>query len=257
MATGSLTVVGTGIRCVSQLTFEARTAIEQAERLLTIAIDPLMERWLTQLNPRIESLHTLYRLGEDRQRIYDEIVERVLDAVRSGARVCFALYGHPGVLVYSSHEAIRRARLEGFEARMLPGISAEDCLFADLGFDLSRGGCQSFEANDFLIYRRVFDPRSALILWQFTLVGEAKHTQGEPNRRGLRVLVDHLGRYYPADHPTYVYEAAQYPLMQATLETIPLSRLPEARLSSVSTLFVPPHGEAAADPEVLRALGFT
>lgn len=256
MATGSLTVVGTGIRCVSQITFEARAAIEQAEKVLTIAIDPLMERWLTQLNPRIESLHTLYLLGEDRQHIYEEIVERVLDAVRSGARVCFALYGHPGVLVYSSHEAVRRARLEGFEARMLPGISAEDCLFADLGFDLARGGCQSFEVNDFLIYRRVFDPRSALILWQFALVGEATHTRQVPNPRGLRVLVDYLRRFYPEDHLTYVYEAAQYPLLQSSLEAVPLSRLPEARLSTVSTLFVPPHGTAAADPEMLSALGF-
>ena len=257
MATGSLTVVGTGIRCVSQITFEARTAIEQADKVLTIALDPLMARWLTQLNPTTESLHTLYRLGMDRQLIYDAITERVLQAVRQGGRVCFALYGHPGVLVYSSHEALRRARLEGFEARMLPGISAEDCLFADIGFDLAGGGCQSFEANDFLIYRRVFDPRSALILWQFTLVGEALYTREMHSARGLRVLVDYLRRYYPADHSVCVYEAAQYPLAEPTLEYVPLSRLPEARLSAVSTLFVPPHGVAEADPEMLRVLGLS
>ena len=257
MAPGSLTVVGTGIRCVSQITFEARAAIEQADKVLTVALDPLMSRWLTQLNASTESLHPLYRLGMDRQRIYDAITERVLEAVRQGGRVCFALYGHPGVLVYASHEAVRRARLEGFDARMLPGISAEDCLFADLGFDLAGGGCQSFEANDFLLYRRVFDPRSALILWQFTLVGEATYTRDVPNMRGLRVLVDYLGRHYPADHSVCVYEAAPYPLSRPSLEYVPLSRLPEARLSAVSTLFVPPHGVAEADPEILRALGLS
>jgi uncharacterized protein YabN with tetrapyrrole methylase and pyrophosphatase domain len=257
VATGSLTVVGTGIRCVSQITFEARTTIEQADKVLTIAIDPLMEQWLARLNPSTESLHHLYRLGEDRRRIYDAIVERVLAAVRSGARVCFALYGHPGVLVYPSHEAIRRARLEGFEARMLPGISAEDCLFADLELDLATCGCQSFEANDFLLYRRVFDPRSALILWQLALLGEVAHTREVPNVRGLRVLTEYLGRYYPPDHGVYVYEAAQYPQAAPRIERLPLAGLPEARLSTVSTLFVPPYGTAAPDPEMLRALGFS
>jgi hypothetical protein len=33
---------------------------------------------------------------------------------------------------------------------MLPGISAEDCLFADLGIDPGIYGCQSYEATDFL-----------------------------------------------------------------------------------------------------------
>ena len=54
------------------------------------------------------------------------------------------------VFVQPSHESIAIARLEGFSARMLPGISAEDCLFADIGLDPGKDGCQSFEATDFL-----------------------------------------------------------------------------------------------------------
>jgi uncharacterized protein YabN with tetrapyrrole methylase and pyrophosphatase domain len=257
VANGSLTIVGTGIRSVSQITFEARAAIEQAEKVLTVAIDPLMERWLTQLNPTTESLHQLYQLGTERRHIYDQLTERVLEPVRAGKRVCFAVYGHPGVLVYSSHEAMRRARQEGLEARMLPGISAEDCLFADLGFDLASCGCQSFEANDFLLYRRVFDPRSALILWQFTLLGESKYTTEVPNVRGLRVLVDYLRRTYPADHQVYTYEAAQHPLAEPVIDQFPLEQLPQRRMSAVSTLFIPPCGASVPDPEMVRALGFS
>jgi uncharacterized protein YabN with tetrapyrrole methylase and pyrophosphatase domain len=256
VATGSLTVVGTGIRCGSQITFEARVAIEQAEKVLTVALDPLMERWLTQLNPRTESLHSLYRLGMERRQIYEEMTERVLQPVRSGLNVCFAVYGHPAVLVYSSHQAVQRARREGFPARMLPGISAEDCLFADLGIELAASGCQSFEANDFLIYRRVFDPHSALVLWQFTLIGESKYTAEIPNVRGLRVLTDYLRRYYPADHPLCAYEAAQYPSSEPIIERFPLEQLPHARVPPLSTLFVPSLGPAVPDQEMLRALGF-
>ena len=50
-----------------------------------------------------------------------EMVEEILAAVREGKRVCAVFYGHPGVYVKPSHEAVRRARKEGFEARMLPG----------------------------------------------------------------------------------------------------------------------------------------
>jgi len=34
---------------------------------------------------------------------------------------------------------------------MLPGISAEDCLFADIGVDPGIYGCQSFEATDLFV----------------------------------------------------------------------------------------------------------
>ena len=63
------------------------------------------------------------------------MAEAILEPVRAGKRVCAAFYGHPGVFVLPSHDAISRARAEGFEATMLPGVSAEDCLVADLGVD--------------------------------------------------------------------------------------------------------------------------
>jgi hypothetical protein len=45
-----------------------------------------------------------------------------------------------------------RSSTDGFDAVMLPGISAEDCLFADLGIDPGMIGCQSFEATDSITF---------------------------------------------------------------------------------------------------------
>ena len=59
---------------------------------------------------------------------------------------------------------------------MLPGISAEDCLFADLGVDPAEAGCQSYEATRFLERRPAIEPRAALILWQIGVVGSANHS---------------------------------------------------------------------------------
>src|SRR2546428_900577 len=113
------------------------------------------------------------------------MADRIVSAVQSGLDVCAAFYGHPGVFVDASHEAIRRTRRAGLPARMLPGISAEACLVADLGMDPAANGCQSFETTDFLLSRRKFDPSSALILWQVGVLGEASvrdHMSCRPER---------------------------------------------------------------------------
>src|SRR6185503_14601145 len=123
---------------------------------------------------------------------YEEMIQRILECVRDGNLTCLACYGHPGVFVYPSHESIRRARAEGYPARMLPGISAEDCLFADLGVDPGTIGCQSYEATDFLMNSRIVDPSSNLVLWQIGVLGDATFRAGGYDRSALPLLVERL-----------------------------------------------------------------
>lgn len=247
-------MVGTGIRLVTQITPEARAVIEHAERVLYLATDPVMIAWMERLNPAAESLHELYQVGRDRRVTYELMVERALAAARGGARTCFALYGHPGVLAHPAHEAIRRARREGIEARMMPGISAEDCLFADLGVDPGACGCHSFEASDFLVHRRVFDPRSALVIWQIAAIGVAAHTLDLPDRRGLRVLARRLLEFYPAAHEVVIYEASEYPGGVPGARRVAIAGLAEAPVSPATTLYVPPLETGTPDPATLAAL---
>src|SRR5690606_41924587 len=65
------------------------------------------------------------------------------------------------IYTLSLHDALPIS--EGFVARMEPGISAEACLYADLGIDPGRHGVQSMEATHFLVYDRVPDT-SGLVL---------------------------------------------------------------------------------------------
>ena len=130
--------------------------------------------------------------------------------MRAGKRVCFAAYGHPGVFVYPTHEAIRRARAEGFRARMLPGISAEACLLADLGIDML-AGAQSFEATDFLVNVRHLGPFSHVMLWQIGGLGDPTFKRYQFEIRGLPQLVRKLLYYYHQWHTAYLYEAPLYP----------------------------------------------
>jgi hypothetical protein len=252
---GSLVVVGTGISLIGQTTLDAVAHMQRADKLFYVVTSPAAETWIRRLNPTATTLDDCYGEGKPRQKTYREMVDRILAAVRAGCQVCAAFYGHPGVFVDPSHDAIRRARREGYPARMLPGISTEDCLFADLGFDPGENGCQSFEATDFLGYRRRFDPATALVLWQVGVLGEsrvARPTGCRPER--LRVLAAFLRRQYPARHPVVVYQAAQFPTCEPIVERTTLAKLPQTTVLPMSTLYIPPKPSRALDRHVARWL---
>lgn len=255
---GSLTAVGIGIRAPAQATLEATARIETAQKVFSLVADPLAEYWLRRVNPNTESLAGLYAIGKNRRETYREMIERILDAVREPSHVCAVAYGHPGVAAYPLHESIRRAREEGFSAEMLPGVSAEDCLFADLGLDPVEGGCASYEATDFLLYRRALDPACNLLLWQIGAIAEPgykRERNGPWNPAGVAVLTEVLLETYPPNHEVVVYEAAQVPLAQPRIARIALATLPKAPMTAMSTLLVPPLVKPALDAAMARRLG--
>jgi uncharacterized protein YabN with tetrapyrrole methylase and pyrophosphatase domain len=255
----NLTVVGTGIQAVSQTSLEATQCIENAERVHVFAAEAVTEHWIRKINNNAQSLNRFYESGKDRAITYEQVIEAVLDDVTSGFNVCLVSYGHPGVFAYPTHESIRRARNAGYDAQMLPAVSSDACLFADLGVDPGETGCQSFEATDFLIHHRRFDPHSVLLLWQIGVIGEAGYRNDSAvwNREGVRVLTEVLLDAYAPDHVVSVYEAARYAGCKPTILNVRLAELPEASISVISTLFVPPAAKAPPDLEMLARIRTT
>lgn len=255
MSGGSLIICGTGIKLVGHVTLETRTLIEGSQTVLYLVSDPGTGAWIRTINPRAESLEPYFAAGRTRWDSFQLIIERILAEVSAGRQVCVVFYGHPGVFVYMSHEAIRRARAMGREAAMLPGISAEDCLMADLGVDLSVSGYQCFEAMQFLVQRRRPDPASALILWQIGVIGQFQYDFVGSPEEGLRLLTDALLEHYPPAHEVTIYEAANFPLCDPRADRTPLCDLPRSRVTRISTLYVPPSVAPTSDQQVMRKLG--
>jgi precorrin-6B methylase 1 len=254
---GSLTVVGVGIAGPAHVTREATGAIRAADVRLFLVADLLSLEWLSTLAPDAENLADAYAVGKSRDLTYEEMTERVLAPVRRGKRVCAIFYGHPGVFAITPHEAIRRARAEGHAARMLPGVSALDCLFADLGVDPGDVGCQEYEATDFLLRRRRFDPCAGLVLWQIGVVGVVDYREEALwSRAGLAVLTERLRETYPAKHEVVVYEATTLPLSPPKILRLPLRDLAAADVTAISTLWVPPLPDRRTDLAMQRRLGF-
>ena len=144
----------------------------------------------------------------------------------------------------------------GLEAKALPGISAEDCLFADLLVNPGDVGCLSFESTDFMLYHRKWDPNSHLVLWQVGVIGLLSQPfAAYDNRKGAQLLLEYLQEHYPLDHEVTIYEAAQYPHFTPRIERYPLSALPEIEYSALTTLYVPPAKKSKRDDRVLERLG--
>jgi precorrin-6B methylase 1 len=237
---GSLACVGMGMTLGSHLGPLARSHIEQADVVFAALSDGIVELWLQRMHPDVRSLQPCYAEGKSRRVTYRQWVDLMMAEVRAGKNVCGVFYGHPGVFAWSPHKAIEVARAEGFKAHMEPGISAEDCLYADLGIDPGRFGCQHFEASQLLFYERRIDPTGHLVLWQVGLVGDLSLKRLATGPAYRQALVDVLAEHYPLDHEVIIYRGATLPIEQPRVRRMPLHALPGAELTTEETVVLPP-----------------
>lgn len=251
---GSLACVGIGITLGSHISPLARSHIEQADVVFMGVSDGVVELWLQGMNKDARSLQPYYGEGKSRLDTYQEMVDAMLAEVRAGKRVCGVFYGHPGVFAWAPHKAIETARQEGYPAHMEPGISSEDCLYADLGIDPATFGCQHFETSQFMLYRRRIDPSAWLILWQVGLAGDKTNRRFATGAAYRQVLVEVLSRDYPLDHQVILYQAATLPIQQTKVERLTLQSLPQAEIDMSDTLAIPPALGMQIDHEILARL---
>lgn len=256
-ANASLTVVGSGIKFYAHLTQETLAYLRDSDKLLYLVNEPAMASWLESTNAHAENLEALYYKYTHRPDAYAAITQHILETLATPCHLCVLLYGHPTVFANPALNAVKQAKAQGYPTQILPGISAEDCLFADLHIDPGSCGCQSFDATDFLLSKRKVDCNSHLILWQANIIGGLCHAAKHSNQKGIHLLKTYLSNFYKATHTIVIYEAAQYPRFKATITEIQLQQLNAATLSGISTLYIPPAGISHYDNEMRLALGLT
>jgi hypothetical protein len=238
----------------SHLSPLARSHIEQADVVFAGVSDALVEKWLESMHRDVRSLQPYYREGKSRLRTYRQMVNAILTEVRAGKKVCAAFYGHPGVFAWAPHRAIELARKEGFRARMEPGISAEDCLYADLGIDPGAYGCQHYEASQLLFYKRMIDPSAYLVIWQAGIAGDQSLTRFATGAAYRQVLVERLLKHYRPTQKIIIYRAATLPIHAPRIDTITLRKLASARIELPDTLVIPPGRKLQSDTRMLKRL---
>jgi precorrin-2 methylase len=256
---GKLVIVGSGIRAVGQFTLEAQAHIQQADVVLYAAADPVTDMWIEKQNPNCFDLYQYYANDKNRIITYVQMIERIMDEVRAGKYVCAIFYGHPGVFVTPSHNAIAIARQEGYEAEMLPGISAEDCLYADLGVDPSIPGLQIFEATDLLLRQRRIDTAMNVILFQVGCIGDVGFKFHGFENNNFDVLINHLEKVYGPDHEVINYVASMFTMAPTVMATHKIRDLRDsavaASVTGISTFFIRASTVATNDLSVAEKFG--
>lgn len=250
---GQLIVVGTGLQPSRHVSQRVLSEIRRADVVFVLA-NPFAIEWLRSLHPDVRNLSRFYADDRDRRESYHDMEQALLAQVRTGSSVCAVFYGHPGVFAQVPHNAIRQARSEGYPASMEPGISAEACLYADLGLDPGHRGLQSFEATQFLVYRHTVDTTCLVLLWQVALAGNLDCIGFEPRTGRLQVLVDKLTHWYAPTTEVILYEAPTLPIADFRAERLTLADLPFAHYEEYTTLVIPPAKELERDAAYWRVL---
>lgn len=254
MSKGSLSCVGIGMTLGAHITPIAKEHIRTSDVCFVAVSDALVELWVNEMHSDVRSLQSYYSQDKSRKQTYKEMVDAVLKEVRAGKKVCGVFYGHPGVFAYVPHQMIKKALSEGYNAIMEPGISAEDCLIADLAIDPGKFGCQQYEASQFMFFKRRIDPSAYLILWQIGLVGDLNYGVSVTGAEYRKLLLSLLFEHYPENHEVILYQAATSPLKKIRNELIPLYQLVAAELKDYTTLVIPPAEPMQKNAELIEEI---
>ncbi len=249
-------LVGLGICGIDQITAETERVLRHAREVLFVDTGVATRRYLESLCPRVTSLFD-ESYADDGHRLgaYHHMAARTIDAALDHAPVAFAMQGHP--IVGACAPALIRdaAGLLGLSVRVLPGISALDCVFAELLLDPCLHGLQMYEATDLLLRRRPLQADVPALIWQVGSLETRLHTQRRSRPERFTRFQIHLRRFYPAAHPVTAVFATPHPLMQSTIRRFALDEIGSHAhdLHAGFTLYVPPlHARPIEDAELCR-----
>ena len=142
---------------------------------------------------------------------------------------------------------------------MLPGISVEGCLFADLNIDPSYSGFQNVEATDFLLRKRQLLLDSHVLIQHISCIGEQGYTTKGLGAKNLCTLVKELQKIYGPDYGVVHYYPSQYPTCKPFIDRKPLSEFLNPELSKELTIFssiyIPPVKINPIDRDMAVELG--
>ena len=133
---------------------------------------------------------------------------------------------HPSAQSRAVVTADDYARAEKMLSAIVPGVSPLDCLFADLGLDPLREGCQIFAAEHLTEHGRRIDPTIALIV---SLSDDAAHA----------ALLELLRRAYAAERQAVIYEPARYIVLEPVIRPGVIGEIGEQDLAGASYVYVP------------------
>jgi uncharacterized protein YabN with tetrapyrrole methylase and pyrophosphatase domain len=234
-------IVGLGIVNVRQITHEVDEALRRSREVLLVAQSFGMIEYLNQFCSNVTDLSVAYHEGDNRMNAYNMMTAKVIEASLDHPPVTFALYGHPLVFAWPPFQILRMAPLFNLRVKILPGISAMDCLFIDLKLDPA-GGLQIYEATDILLRQRPLQPDVACLIWQIGAVETQLYSMATSKPERFKRIKNYLLKYYPLEHKVIAVYSSSFPLVPSLLTEFALRDF-EAYSQEIhpgATLYIPP-----------------
>lgn len=257
---GRLVIAGTGIVSLAHMTTETLAHVRSADIVFYHATTGVTATQIRRLNSNAVDLYAYYGEGKIRTATYVQMAELMLREVRKGLYVVGLFHGHPGFFVKAGRRALAIARIEGHATHLLPGISAPDCLFADLRIDPGVIGVQIMKASHVLRRDAQVATNNHLILLQVNSVGDDTFSYTGYKKAKLDGLFERLINIYGEDHEAVYYVAPVFPGFDPIISTRALRAYRELRVRdtvSASTLYLPPLGVALSSLTALQAFDNT
>lgn len=235
-------IVGLGIVHVGQITRETERLMAESNEVLYVERGIAIDNFLRQLCPRVTNLTTLYADEGDRQETYRRMAASVITAALDHPPVTFALYGHPLIFSYPPFLVQQMATYFDLRVRVLPAVSAMDCIFADLSIDPSMNGLQMYEATDLLLRRRPLHPDVPALIWQIGALETGLYSTHASRPERFQRFLDHLLSFYHRNHLVFAVHSATHPMMKSEVLKFPLGEISAfaAVLHAGFSLYIPP-----------------
>jgi precorrin-6B methylase 1 len=244
-AVGRLVLAGSGIKAIAHLTPETMGHIRRADIVFYHATSGVVATQLHQLNSNALDLYQYYGEGKVRNSTYIQMAELMLREVRRGKYVVGVFHGHPGFFVKSGRRALAIAKMEGHETQLLPGISATDCLFADLRIDPGVIGVQILKASQVLRKNSHLSTDNHVLLIQVNSVGDNTFSFAGYKHAKLDKLFGELISVYGSHHDSVYYVAPIFPGFDPIITVRKLADYRDREVLetvSASILYLPPVG---------------
>lgn len=238
-----LSIVGIGIRGISEITPEAERILRRSTEVLYMDPRPTVSRYFNRINRNSHNLLKLYEENRKAYDVYEEFSSLVINRALKKPGACYATYGNPMIYDTITRLILQKAISKRLRVEIVPAISALDSVLVDLRLTILDEGLQIFEANRLVLFRQRIDSSIPCLVFGIGSFGSVVITiKRRSTQKRFAPLQNHLQEFYPSRHPIHLVESSLDPNMRTRITHATLNRLGQmySRINYNTTLYIPP-----------------